>query len=70
MVSVSEALAQGAKKNEAIVCPYSQSEKHSNACVCRGSGKVKVCADCQGAGWNATLNHACRSCGGAGCFKA
>jgi hypothetical protein len=69
MPIIAEVLAV-ARHGQAIVCPYTQAVKHPDSCVCRGSGKVKICPDCEGAGWKGILNTACRGCGGTGCHRA
>lgn len=70
MRSVSETLAIASLKKIAMPCPYSNAEKHPGMCVCRGTGKVKACATCDGSGWNRASNKPCSGCGGTGASVA
>lgn len=65
-----EVLATSARTGEAVKCPFSEATKHPSSCRCMGSGKLKACQECGGAGWDGKNNRKCSRCGGQGAVVA
>lgn len=66
-MGISEALSIAFTKGaRTIPCPFSQATNHPGDCACMGTGKVQVCENCQGSGWDGNKNQACKNCRGRG----
>ena len=70
MRTITEVLSTSHSAGAPVKCPFSEAKKHPAKCTCLGSGKVKACESCGGAGFDPRRNDACGTCGGRGALAA
>lgn len=62
--------AAAVKPNRTGRCSCAKSPKRPKPkCpMCKGTGKITVCDNCEGAGWDAKTNKRCVRCAATGCL--
>lgn len=68
-MTISESLSISASKGVPVRCGRSQAQNHPGECVCRGTGTVIACKDCDGTGFNGKQQQKCSRCDGTGALS-